>query len=112
MCKRKKVNDYMYIFMTRDFWDEHRIPRELVHTKFVEYLGESNRAIDSSEEAIRFIRVIIDHLQDKFVNQINKEGSGIFISKLYIVFDWCFQAYMSEKNNRKSLSSSTSEKVD
>ncbi len=103
MCVRKKANDNMFIFMTRDFWDEHRIPRELVHTKFVEYLGESNRTIDSTEEAISFVRVIIDHLQNKFVNQIRKEGSSLFISKLYNIFDWCFQTYMSEKNNRKEL---------
>lgn len=93
----------MFIFMTRDFWDEHRIPRKAVHAKFVEYFGASNRTIDSSKEAVSFIKVIIDHLQNKFVNQVRKEGSCLFISKLYIVFDWCFQAYMAEKNNRKKL---------
>ena len=103
MCRRKKGIGNMLMFMTRDFWDERRIPRELIHTKFVEYLGKSNRTIESPQDARNFISAIIDHLQNRFISQMKKEGSSLFISKLYSIFDWCFQTYISEKDDRKTL---------
>ena len=95
--------ELIFSFVSRSFWDDVEISREMVKKTFIEYLGENNRTITTCSDAIIFISPIIDRLQKLFVNWMKTENASIVIGKLYYIFNICFNYYISQKNQRKEL---------
>ena len=91
------------LYEVRDFWAELRIDREIVVRRFREILGNDEQHIRDIDESLKYLRPIIDSLQRKMVNFIERYNSKMVAVELYKAFDKCFRLYMKEKDDRKRL---------
>ena len=44
-----------YIFMTRSFWLELKIPKSIVKKKYIEYFGDETYSIDNRTSSINLL---------------------------------------------------------
>lgn len=99
----KKSEEFEYVFMTRDFWLEMKVPLSLVRHKYRYYFGEEELLISKRSEAIKKLSSIIDRLQFDLVNWIKSENPNSVIKDLYKILDECFRFYLNQKKARKKL---------
>ena len=91
------------IFMTRDFWREMNVPRNIVSAVYNQYLGNTSYVVDNRAEAIEFITQIVTSLRNEILDWFKANNSNQAIKDLYYIFDVCFKFYMAQKNARKKI---------
>lgn len=91
------------IFMTRDFWSEMNVPRNIVSALYSQYLGNTPYVVDNRAEAIACVTQIVTSLRDEILDWFKANNSNQVIKDLYYIFDVCFKFYMTQKTARKKL---------
>ena len=99
----KECEEYEYVFTTRDFWLEMKVPMDLVRHKYRCYFGKEELLVSKRSEAIKILSSIIDRLQLDLVNWIKSENPNGVIKDLYKILDECFRFYLNQKKARKKL---------
>ena len=100
---KKLFRGNIQLYEIRDFWAEMHISRVIVVRRFNEILGVDEQHFRNVDESIEYLTPIIDLLQRKMVNYIEKYNSKIVATEISKAFDKCFRLYMKEKDERKSL---------
>lgn len=101
MFNKHKEQEYM--FMTRGFWLEMKVPMYLVRHKYKYYFGEEDLLISERTEAVKKLSSIIDRLQLDLVNWLKSTNPNGVIKDLYKILDECFRFYLNQKKARKKL---------
>lgn len=92
-----------YIFMSRPFWLEMKVPMNLVKRKYREAFGDVERIIETRSEAIPLLSQITGQFQGKMVTRLKDENVNAVIKDLYKILDECFRFYMRQKEARHKL---------
>lgn len=90
-------------FVMEDFWQKMQIPYQERKKTFEKYFGNKNLKIDNTDEAISYLRDIINNLQKEMVAIISCGNSKKVIYELLKIQDKCFNHYCIEKQDRNDL---------
>ena len=82
-----------YIFMTRTFWLEMKVPNTLVLKTYKQYFGEYPLTIENNEKAIAYLSQIVGSLQDKFIERLKTDNSKNIVKDLYKILDEVWHFY-------------------
>ena len=92
-----------YIFMTRTFWLEMKVPNTLVLKTYKQYFGEYPLTIENNEKAIAYLSQIVGSLQDKFIERLKTDNSKNIVKDLYKILDEVWHFYFRQKEARYEL---------
>lgn len=95
--------EFDYIFMTRTFWLEMKVPNTLVLKIYKKYFGEESLTIENNEKAIAYLLPIVSKLQDEFVDRLKTDNSKNFVKDLYKILDEVWRFYFRQKEARFEL---------
>ncbi len=91
------------LFEIRNFWDKMEIPYKNKKEIFEKFYGKSNLKINNADEAISYLRVVLDKLQAVMVSIITTGNSKRVIFELLKIQDKCFNHYCFEKEERREI---------
>lgn len=91
------------IFITQDFWKKINIPARKRRQVFENYFGKRKLKIENTDEAISYLRTILDNIQVEMVNTISAGNTKRVIFELFKIHDICFKNYIWEKQDREKL---------
>ena len=91
------------IFITEDFWRKMEIPSKKKQEIFYKYFGKTNQKIDNTDDAISYLKEILDRLQEEMVRDFSNGNSKRVTYELLKIQDKCFKNYYWEKEDRDEL---------
>lgn len=91
------------IYEIQDFWKKMEIPNETRLEIFEKYFGERDLRIDNTDDAINYLKTILDGIQLEMVNIISKGNTKEVVLELLKIHDKCFINYIGEKTDRSEL---------
>ncbi len=91
------------IFITEDFWRKMEIPSKKKQEIFYKYFGKTNQRIDNTDDAISYLKEILNRLQEEIVRDFSNGNSKRVTYELLKIHDKCFKNYHWEKEDRDEL---------
>ena len=92
--------DILMISITRPFWLELNVPLGIVKQEYMKYLLYEKGFINSTDDAIKYLKSIIENLQKDLISWEKSNNARNVIIDLYTILDKCFRFYIDQKKTR------------
>lgn len=92
--------DILMISITRPFWLELNVPLGIVKQEYMKYLLYEKEFINSTDDAIKYLKSIIENLQKDLISWEKSNNARNVIIDLYTILDKCFRFYINQKKTR------------
>lgn len=88
------------IYSTRDYWIVAGMDPIPI---FKEYLGNDDHEIKSIDESLKYLKIIIDIVNNKILSQIKTTNTDLMLRKLFVLFDATYGFYRKDREARENL---------